>query len=127
MIVVATFALVAILSDVLALWVLIRTSQLTRFQRLAQGVIVLLLPILGAWLVLHLLGQGEPELVRGWVPNDTMNYYVSQILGIESKLAMRAAEHEMEHSLIDSFSGHHGHIGSGDVGGDVGGGGHAGN
>lgn len=52
-IVAVAVSLVAVSADIWVLTVLVRTSQLTRFQKTAQGVFVLLAPIVGPWVVLH--------------------------------------------------------------------------
>jgi hypothetical protein len=49
----AFVALIVIMANAMATVALIRTSGLTRFQKIAQGVIVWMLPIVGAFLVLH--------------------------------------------------------------------------
>ena len=42
--------------------------------------IVWLVPIVGALVVLHLLVESDPDLVRQrWIPNDTINTYVLQV------------------------------------------------
>jgi hypothetical protein len=109
-------ALVIVLPDLMATVSLIRTSQLTRFQKIAQGVIVWCVPFIGAWLVLHLIGQSDREVIPRWMPN-TINEYVFQVLGIEGKIATRAVEHEIEQTIGDLFTGHADHSGGGDSGG----------
>jgi hypothetical protein len=45
-----------------------------------------------------------------WIPNTGVNDYVFQLLGIEGKVAERAAEHVVEQTIIGSISqrmGHH--------------------
>ena len=109
-------ALIIVVSDLMATVSLIRTSQLTRFQKIAQGVIVWCVPFIGAWLVLHLIGQSDREVIPRWMPN-TINEYVFQVLGIEGKIATRAVEHEIEQTIGDLFTGHADHSGGGDSGG----------
>jgi hypothetical protein len=109
-------ALVIVLPDLMATVSLIRTSQLTRFQKIAQGVIVWCVPFIGAWLVLHLIGQSDREVIPRWMPN-AINEYVFQALGIEGKIATRAVEHEIEQTIGDLFTGHADHSGGGDSGG----------
>jgi hypothetical protein len=109
-------ALVIVLPDLMATVSLIRTSQLTRFQKIAQGVIVWCVPFIGAWLVLHLIGQSDREVIPQWMPN-TINEYVFQVLGVEGKIATRAVEHEIEQTIGDLFTGHADHSGGGDSGG----------
>jgi hypothetical protein len=92
---------------------LIRTSGLTRFQKVAQGVIVWMLPFLGAFLVLHLIGQSDRAAIPEWIPDRPINQYVFQLLGIEGKIAERAAEHVMEQTIINSISEHISHNSSG--------------
>jgi hypothetical protein len=93
---------------------LIRTSQLTRFQKIAQGVIVWCVPIIGAWVVLHLIGQSDRDVIPRWIPNDSVNEYVFQLLGIEGKMVTSAVEHEVEQALGDLFAGHADHSGGGE-------------
>jgi hypothetical protein len=101
---------------------LIRTSSLTRFQKIAQAVIVWVLPIVGAFLVLHLIGQIDRAVVPQWLPNPAINAYVFQLLGIEGKVAERAAEHVVEQTIIASISEHMSHDSSaGDSAGSDGG------
>ena len=113
-------ALVVFSASLVATVSLIRTEQLTRFQKIAQTVIVWVVPIVGAWLVVYLVSQSDRRVVPRWIPNDTINDYVYQLLGFEGKIALRAAEQELEHAVLDSLSGHETHVG----GHDPGGGGH---
>jgi hypothetical protein len=110
-------ALVIIASNLMATVSLIRTSQLTRFQKIAQGVIVWCVPFIGAWLVLHLIGQSDRDVIPRWIPNDSINEYVFQLLGIEGKIATHAVEHELEQTVGDFFTGHSDHSGGGESGG----------
>jgi hypothetical protein len=100
---------------------LIRTNGLTRFQKVAQGVIVWMLPFVGAFLVLHLIGQSDRAAIPEWIPDPAINQYVFDLLGIEGKVAERAAEHIVEQAIIDSISGHISHAGAGESGGADGG------
>jgi hypothetical protein len=55
-----------------------------------------MLPFIGAFLVLHLIGQSDRAVIPEWFPNTAINEYVFQLLGIEGKIAERAAEHVIE-------------------------------
>jgi hypothetical protein len=116
----AFVALVVVVANLMATVALIRTSGLTRFQKVAQGVIVWMLPFLGAFLVLHLIGQSDRAAIPEWIPDPAINRYVFELLGIEGKVAERAAEHVVEQAIIDSISEHMSHS-SGDSAGSDGG------
>jgi hypothetical protein len=105
--------------DVVATISLIRTNQLTRFQKIAQTVIVWSVPFIGAWLVLHLIAQSDRIVIPRWIPNESINEYVFQTLGIQSKMSLSAAENQIEQAFVDSISGHSSHS---DGGGHSGGG-----
>lgn len=109
----AFVALIVIMANAMATVALIRTSGLTRFQKIAQGVIVWMLPIVGASLILHLIGQSDRAAIPQWIPDPAINRYVFELLGIEGKVAERAAEHVVEQTIIDSISEHMGHHSSG--------------
>jgi len=55
--------LLAIYLDIVATVSLWQTISLERFQKIAQAVIVWIIPYFGAWLVLYLLARDEPEAV----------------------------------------------------------------
>ena len=59
--IVGPIALVAIGLNVVATLGVMRARTLERFQKVAQALIVWLVPALGALLVLHLLRDAEPE------------------------------------------------------------------
>jgi hypothetical protein len=109
------------LLNLLATVSLIRTSSLTGFQKIAQGVIVWMLPFLGAFLVLHLIGQSDQAAIPQWIPDPAINEYVFQLLGIEGKVAERAAQHVVEQAIIHSISEHMSHAGGGESAGSDGG------
>lgn len=100
--------------DVVATICLLRTEQLSRFQKLAQGAFVWLLPVIGALLVLRLLAESDPDLVRQrWIPNNTVNSYVLQALGVEARVVDRAVGQEIEQFATDALTGHSGYSDSG--------------
>jgi hypothetical protein len=105
--------IIVVVVNLMASVALVRTSGLTRFQKVAQGVIVWLLPFVGAFLVLHLIGQSDRAAIPQWIPDPAINRYVFELLGIEGKAAERAAEHVVEQTIIDSISEHMGHHSSG--------------
>ena len=114
----AVLAVVAIAMDTMAAVCLCRTSELTRGQKTAQLVIALALPLFGAWIVLRLLAEADPEAVRRrWTPSDTINAYVFQLLSAEAHSAMQSAEHQVESAAVDTLVGlsHH-DVGGGDAG-----------
>jgi hypothetical protein len=115
------FVLALVVANLLATVALIRTHGLTRFQKVAQGVILWILPFVGAFVVLHLIGQSDRAAVPQWIPDPAINEYVFQLLGIEGKVAERAAEHVVEQTIIDSISGHMSHSSGGDSVGSDGG------
>jgi hypothetical protein len=117
----AFVVLIVVVANLLATVALIRTSGLTRFQKVAQGVIVWVLPFIGAFLVLHLIGQSDQASIPSWIPNPAINQYVFQLLGIEGKIEMRAAEHVVEQAIIDSITGHMSDSSGGDSAGSDGG------
>jgi uncharacterized membrane protein YgcG len=108
---------IAVLANLMATVALIRTSGLTRFQKVAQGVIVWVFPFVGALLVLHLIGQSDRAAIPEWFPDPAINRYVFELLGIEGKVAERAAEHVVEQTIIDSLSEHMSHSGGGESAG----------
>jgi hypothetical protein len=67
--------------------------------------------------VLHLIGQSDRAMIPQWIPNTAINEYVFQLLGIEGKVAERAAEHVVETTIINSISEHMGHASDGDSAG----------
>jgi hypothetical protein len=117
----AFVALIAALTNLMATAALIRTDSLTRFQKIAQGVIVWILPFIGSFLVLHLIGQSDRAAIPEWISDPAINEYVFQLLGIEGKVAERTAEHVVERTIIDSISAHMSHSSSGDAPGSDGG------
>jgi len=117
----AVAGLVLVAVNLMATVALVRTNGLTRFQKVAQGVIVWVLPFLGAFLVLHLIGQSDRAAIPEWIPDPAINRYVFDLLGIEGKVAERAAEHVVEQAIIHSISEHISHGGAGESGGGDGG------
>ena len=113
--------LIVVVLNLMATVALIRASGLTRFQKVAQAVIVWTLPFVGAFLVLHLIGQSDRAVIPQWIPNPAINEYVFQLLGIEGKIEMRAAEHVVEQAIIDSISEHMSHSSGGESAGSDGG------
>jgi hypothetical protein len=105
--------LIVVVSNLMATVSLIRTSSLTRFQKIAQATIVWMVPFAGASLVLHLIGQSDRAVIPEWIPDPAINRYVFELLGIEGKVAERAAEHVVEQAIIDSISEHMSHHSSG--------------
>jgi hypothetical protein len=105
--------LIVVAANLTATVALIRTSALTRFQKVAQGVIVWVLPFVGSFLVLHLIGQSDREAIPEWIPDPEINRYVFELLGIEGKVAERAAENVVETAIIHSISEHISHDSSG--------------
>jgi hypothetical protein len=80
-----------------------------------------MLPFLGAFVVLHLIGQSDRAAIPEWVPDPAINSYVFELLGIEGKVAERAAEHVVEQAIIDSISEHISNSGGGESAGSDGG------
>ena len=117
----AFVALIVFAANLMATVALVRTSGLTQFQKVAQGVIVWVLPFVGAFLVLHLIGQSDRAAIPEWIPDPAINRYVFELLGIEGKVAERAAEHVVEQTIIHSISEHMSHSSSGDSTGSEGG------
>ena len=118
----ALVGVVVVLTNLLATVALVRTSSLTRFQKVAQSIMVWLLPFFGAFLVLHLIGQSDRAAIPEWIPDPAINRYVFELLGIEGKIAERAAEHVVESTIINSISEHMNHHSSGgETGGSDGG------
>ena len=116
------FALaIAVIANLMATVALVRTSVLTRFQKVAQGVIVWILPFIGSFLVLHLIGQSDRAAIPEWIPDPAINRYVFELLGIEGKVAERATEHVVEQTIIDSISEHMSHSSGGESAGYDGG------
>ena len=76
---------------------------------------------MGASLVMHLLAESDPDVVHQRViPNDTVNAYVLQVLGVQARASLDATESAFEHAIVDAFTSHHDHSGGG---GESGGGG----
>ena len=117
----ALVAFVVVAANLMATVALIRTAELTQFQKVAQGIIVWVLPFVGAFLVLHLIGQSDREAIPEWIPDTAINRYVFEMLGIEGKVAERAAEQVVERAIFDSISEHMSHhSGGGESGADGG-------
>jgi hypothetical protein len=114
-------ALIVVIANLMATVALIRTSGLTRFQKVAQGVIVWMLPFVGAFLVLHLIGQSDRASIPEWIPDPAINRYVFELLGIEGKVVQRAAEQVVEQAIIHAISEHMSHSGGGESAGSDGG------
>ena len=112
---------VVVAANLTATVALIRTNSLTRFQKVAQGVIVWLLPFIGALLVLHFISQSDRAAIPEWIPDPVINRYVFELLGTEGKIAERAAEHVVEQTIIHSISEHMHDSGAGDTAGSDGG------
>lgn len=112
-----TIALLVASLDLVATGCLVRTTQLTRFQKVAQGVIVWLAPIIGALVVLRLLVESDPDVVRQrWIPNDTINACLLEVLGLEARAFDRLAAQEIENVALDTFTAHTGHSDHGAAG-----------
>jgi hypothetical protein len=63
-----------------------------------------------------LLVESDPDVVRQrWIPNDTINGYLLQALGLEARAFDRVATQEIEDFAMDTFTGHpsHSHHGAG--------------
>ena len=114
-------ALIVVSANLMATVALIRTSGLTRFQKVAQGAIVWMLPFVGAFVVLHLIGQSDRASIPEWIPDPAINRYVFELLGIEGKVVQRAAEQAVEQAIIHSISEHMSHSGGGESAGSDGG------
>jgi hypothetical protein len=114
-------ALIVVVLNLMATVSLIRTSSLTRIQKIAQAIIVWMVPFVGALLVLHLIGQSDRAAIPEWIPDPAINQYVFQLLGIEGKVAERAAEQAVEQTIIHSISEHMSHSSWGDSSGSDGG------
>ena len=118
----AIVVLAALLLNVMATVSLYRTTQLSHRQKVAQAALVWLIPFIAAWLVLRLLAESDPDAVRRhWTPNDTINEYVYQALGIEARIVTRQAEAYIENAIAESFSSHAEHSSGGESGGADGG------
>lgn len=108
---------VALLLNVSATVALVRTKQLTIAQKTIQGFIVWILPFIGARLITQLLAESEPGITgQRWIPNDTINLYVWQALGIEAQTANRTVETEIEQTVIHSVTEHFEHSGDHSLG-----------
>jgi hypothetical protein len=114
-------ALIVVVLNLMATVSLIRTSSLTRIQKIAQAIIVWMVPFVGALLVLHLIGQSDRAAIPEWIPDPAINQYVFQLLGIEGNVAERAAEQAVEQTIIHSISEHMSHSSGGDSSGSDGG------
>jgi hypothetical protein len=114
-------ALIVVVLNLMATVSLIRTSSLTRFQKIAQAIVVWMVPFVGALLVLHLIGQSDRAAIPEWIPDPAINQYVFQLLGIEGNVAERAAEQAVEQTIIHSISEHMSHSSGGDSSGSDGG------
>ena len=68
----ALVAFVVVAANLMATVALIRTAELTQFQKVAQGIIVWVLPFVGAFLVLHLIGQSDREAIPEWIPDTAL-------------------------------------------------------
>lgn len=80
-----------------------RTEDLDRAQKIGQGIIVWLVPIIGALFVLHLLQNHDQDAIpEKWVPNDTINHYVRDLLGFEARATNRFAKGTIEHEVVET-------------------------
>jgi len=84
-----------------------RTHQLSRGQKIAQLAIVWCLPFVGSILVTRLLAESDPRVVyRRWIPSDTINTYVLQLLIAEARVSLRATQVAIEDSIGEAVSSH---------------------
>ena len=89
-------------ANVLATICVGRTAALGRSQKLAQLAFIWGLPFVGAMLVMRLLSESDPDVVyRQWIPNETINAYVLQLLTVEARISLHAAQSAIEHSIVD--------------------------
>ncbi|HJQ97667.1 MAG TPA: hypothetical protein VJ826_05085 [Candidatus Polarisedimenticolaceae bacterium] len=103
----AVVVVALLLINVVATVALYRTLQLSRRRKAAQGAFAWCIPFVGASLVLHLLADSDPDAVHERViPNDTINAYVLQALGVQARVSLDATRSAIEHAIIDAVSSH---------------------
>jgi hypothetical protein len=82
-----------------------RTRQLNLGQKLGQVAFIWCLPFVGAMFVTHLLAASDPGVVvRRWIPNDTINAYVLQVLAVQARASLQGTRAAIEGSIIDPLS-----------------------
>lgn len=99
--VVAGMAVVYAISGTVAL---VRTSQLSKPQKIAQSVFVWAVPLLGPLLVMHLLADRDARSIpAGWSKNDEINSYVWQALTGHARLAYKSAVLYVETQVLEAI------------------------
>jgi len=84
---------------------LIRTDDLVQFQKIIQGIVVVIIPYIGAVFVLRFLKESDEESIpKRWIPNDTINQYVRELLEIEARKINRAVGNEILESFSEGYS-----------------------
>jgi hypothetical protein len=101
---------VLLVMDIIATVSVLRTRQLSRLQKVGQVAFVWCVPFVGAMLVTHLLAESDPDtVIRRWIPNDTINAYVLQLLTVEARVSLDATRAAAEGAFLDAFSPHSDH------------------
>lgn len=86
---------------------LIRTRTLTVGQKIIQGAIAWLLPIIGARLVVHFLSEQDIAAIpERWAPNDTVNHFLLSALGVPAREMTRFAGRMIQHEIYESVAEH---------------------
>ncbi|GAA3917140.1 hypothetical protein [Litoribacillus peritrichatus] len=85
---------------------LYRTDDLEKVQKLAQALIVWFVPILGPFFILRLIHSfDESSIPSRWFPNDYINSYIRQALGIQARVVNRSMKDAAEIEAYEVFSG----------------------
>ena len=83
----------------------LRSGDLRVGQKIAQCILVWLVPLVGALLARHILrdSAADHHLSAGSSQSD-VNLYVSQSLGVQARAANRATRQQLENTVVESIS-----------------------
>ena len=91
--------------NVIASIALFKTDELSKLQKLFQLLFVWLVPFAGSLLVLNLLSGYDPDSIpRRWVPNEKINSYLQDMLGLQAQAINRATRHELGPNFSENSS-----------------------
>jgi hypothetical protein len=103
----SAFGLFVLLLDVMATVSLVRSEDLSRLRKVAQLLVVWLVPVIGAHVVVRLLNESEPHAIPDrWVPNDAINAVLLGALGVTAREVLNLAESVVEQQAIHAVSSH---------------------
>lgn len=96
---------VAVAYSVAATVAVVRTQFLDPTQKAAQGIVVWLFPVVGPMFVMHFISESDQDAVP-WrcTSNDTVNFYVWQLLTLQGQAAVRMTRDAAELAIIETVS-----------------------